>query len=184
MGGRFGGETGSSPRGSGLGYQISLGIKNTRREKWYGSQERMRGLAIERRGKQWAGAEVIYQPNQWGKPRHCDCGPAPSTQHTAPRRIQAASNISRIRIRDKTAETWYSGDASASERQGPWFAKRMGLSVIGILQRQGRQASRFGCRSRLGGCWTGGAPFRRGSSGPASEVRPSGQRTADGAGSK
>lgn len=35
--------------GQRLGYQISLGIKNTRMEEWYGSQKRMRGLAIERR---------------------------------------------------------------------------------------------------------------------------------------
>lgn len=47
----------------------------------------------------------------------------------------------------------------ASERQGPWFAKRMGLSVIGILQRQDIQASRFGCRSRLGGIGPAGPPL-------------------------
>lgn len=41
-----------------------------------------------------------------------------STPHAARRTQQAASNISRIRIRirDKTGKTWYSGDASSSER--------------------------------------------------------------------
>ncbi|KAJ0107992.1 hypothetical protein J7T55_008128 [Diaporthe amygdali] len=33
-------------------------------------------------------------------------------------------------------KSWYSGDASASERQGPWFAKRMGL------WRQGKHEAR------------------------------------------
>lgn len=88
----------------------------------------MRGLAIERRGKQWAGAVVIYQASQWGSQGIVGQLAAHSTQH--PSMQQAASNISRIRIRDKTGKTWYSGDASAGERQGPWFAKRMGLSVM------------------------------------------------------
>lgn len=100
------GETGSS-HGQRLGYQISLGIKNTRREEWDDLQERMRGLAIEGGGKQWAGAEVIYQANGWG---HGNVGQHPWI--SAPSTQRSASNISRIRIRDKTGETWYSGDAS------------------------------------------------------------------------
>lgn len=99
--------------------------------------------------------DISANPSQWGRPWHC--GPARSTQHTA-RSKQHGQN--QIRIRDKTGKTWYSGDASASERQGPWFAKCKGLSAIGIVQRQGRQASRFGCRSRLGGIGPAGPPFR------------------------
>lgn len=59
----------------------------------------------------------------WASLQHNSTQYLPSTQ-------QAAGDISRIRIRDKTGKTWYSGDASASQRQGPWFAKRMGLSVM------------------------------------------------------
>lgn len=91
-----------------------------------------------------AGREAIYQSMGPGRPL---C--APSQQH------QQNQNQNQ----GQDGKSWYSGDASASERQGPWFAKRMGLSVIAILQRQDRQASRFRCRSRLGGIGPAEPPF-------------------------
>ena len=99
-------------------------------------------------------------------------------QHGARRKLPATSAESESESGTRRERLGTQETRLLARGQGPWFAKRMGLSAIGILQRQDRQASRFGCRSRLGGHWPGGAPSRRGSSWQASEVRASGQTTA------
>lgn len=150
------GETGSS-HGQRLGYQISLGIKNTRREEWDDFQERMRGLAIEGGGKQWAGARGDISSKATGEAAMAMWASTHGSQHQARSALQATSAESESGTRRERLGTQET--RLASERQGPWFAKRMGLSVIGILQRQDRQASRFGCRSRLGGIGPAGPPL-------------------------